>query len=612
MVLPVDELNKNPDSNLPRAIQNLLSAQCRMTAELQAVRAENERLRAALTGRSDGSGCESNSTTDDRRNEQRAISSDDTLANSCSCLVQDSFGRCGHCCGTQQPTADPAPGHGSRSESPAWQPTDADGSSTTEELLFAGMRRLLVIDEFAVSVELYMHESIIRKLPYFEVRTDRWGAGDAEEFHLPNCCPHLCFNAVLCRLYSLNAHWSPADWTRILGTDLSVAYGALLLAKMLLAADLVHELLALVRQLASDTASAAWLQREVEGLDIPELKGFSAASDVAALDAATLKQAALSAMTGSAEGRRLFKSALAKREAEGLANGDAEALVSALREHDSYVTPSCTHSICGARSRRAAVTSMLGPHRIWACDFFRPFRIPLESFSWLWQLIRERVQAEPRLFSTTLAAFQDLQWLEFDVNANRLGHESIAGSRRLRHLPETASKQSIRRAYASYLQLGLDLFHRGHLSEHEFLEAFSCGTFSSSQAPEVLRGRRRNILHFQPTAQRPCTNYVDNIDLLELVFSSVNESLGGAALGLVADFRDWQWAFSATAVCSLSDAQQTHCVQGCTLKWLTREVCTALRGEARALACTRLSAHIGSITSAQQAFLRARFADAIM
>jgi len=459
-------------------------------------------------------------------------------------------------------------------------------------------------------MELYMHESIMRKLPYFEVRTNRWGTGDAEEFHLPDCCSHQCFNAVLCRLYSLNVHWSPADWTRVLGTDLSEAYGALLLVKMLLAAELVHEVLAVVRQLASDTTSVSWLQREAQGLDIPELEGFCAASDVA-LDAATLKQSALSAMKGSAEGRRLFKSVLAKREAEGLADGDAEALVSALREHDNYVTPSCTHSICGAaRFRRAGVTSTLGPHRIWACDFFRPFRIPIESFSWLWHLIQERVQTEPRLFSTTLAAFHDLQWLEFDVNANRHGHESISGSRRLRHLPETASKQSIRRAYASYLQLGLDLIHRGHLSDHEFLEAFSCGTFASSQAPEGLRGRRRNILHFQPTAQRPCTNYVDNINLLELVLSSINDSLRGAALGLVADFRDWQWAFSAAAVCSLSDAQQTQCVQGCTLKWLTREVCAAFRGQARGLACARLSAHVGSITLGQQAFLRARLAEA--
>lgn len=607
MVIPaIAKLTKPLDSDLPRAIQALLAAHGRMAAELQVVRAENAALRAAVDkGLAQSLGEELNSNTDGRK--QQGIYSQDEAAkvSSGSCLARDSGGSCD---GQENVGL-----HEQRlmSALAAYPQPEAPAASAPQESLFTGgVRRLAVIDEFAVTVELFMHESIIRKLPYFEVRSDRWGSSDAEELHLPSCCTHLSFTAVLCRLYSLDVHWSPADWTRVLGEDLSEAYGALLLLKMLLATNLVHEVVAVVRQLASDATSVAWLQRVAEGLDIPELEGFCAASEPVALDAAALKQAALSAMKGSAEGRRLLKDILAKREAEGLASGDAEALISVLQDHDNYIMRSCTHSMSGVWSRRAAVACTIGPHRVWAIDFFRPLRIPLDSFGWLWHVIRECVHKEPGLFGTVLSAFQALQWLEYDVSANRHGHESLAGSRRLRHLPEAASKQGIRRAYSSYLLLGLSLLDRGHIGDEAFLKAISCGALSSFQAPEGLNGRRRNILHFQSSAQRPSSNYVDRIDVVAMVLSSVNNGLRTSILSLVPNFSEWQWAFSPVAVGSLSDEQQTVCVRGCTLKWLTPEVCVVLRGNARAAACERLTAHVGGLNAGQRDFVRANLAGA--
>lgn len=608
MVIPViAKLTKPVDSDLPRAIQALLAAHGRMTAELQTIRAENAALRASVDKGLGGSlGEEEPISNTDGRNKQGIYSPDEAeKVSSGSCSARDSSGSCDgeENVGVHEQSLMAALAALSQPEAPA--------TSTPEEFLFSGgVRRLAVIDEFAVPVELFVHESIIRKLPYFEGRSGFWGSRDAEELRLPSCCTHSGFSAVLSRLYSLDAHWSPADWTRALGEDLTEAYGTLLLLKMLLAPDLVHEVLAVVRQLASDATSVAWLRRAAEGLDIPELEGFCAASEPVVLDPPALKQATLSAVKGSAEGRRLFEGVLAKREAEGLASGDADALICVFRDHDSYIVRSCTHSLPGVRSRRATHAGAIGSHRVLACDFFRPFRIPLESFSWLWQLIRDHVQKEPGLFRTALAAFQALQWLEHDVIANRHGHESASGSRRLRHLPEVGSKQGIRKAYASYLLLGLSLLDRGHIGEDAFLEAFSCGARSSAQAPEGLTGSRRNILHFQPSAQRPSSNYVDRLDVVAMVMSSVSDGLRTSLLSLVPDFKEWQWAFSAVAVTSLSDEQQAACVRACTLKWLGPEVCTAIRGEARSAARARLTARVGALSAGQRDFVRANLAGA--
>lgn len=589
------------DSDLPRAIQALLAAHCRMSTELQAVRAENAALRAAMAkGLEHSLGGDLNRNIDGRKQHGIDLEDEAEKVSSGSCSARDSAESCigeehvGVCEQVQMA----ALATFSQPEAPAV-------SAPQESFFDGGVHRLAIIDEFAVTVELFMHESIIRKLPYFEARADRWGSSDAEELHLPRCCTHLSFRAVLCRLYSLDAHWSPADWTRVLGEDLLEAYGVLLLLKMLLATELVHEVVALVRQLASDETSVAWLQRAVEGLDIPELEGFCSVSESVALDAAALKQATLSAMTGPAQGRQLLKDVLAKRAAEGLAGGDAAALVCVLQGHGDYTVRLSTYSLTSARNRRCAAVGAQGSHRTVACDFFRPFRIPLESFSWLWQLIRESIQKEPGLFRAALAAFQALQWLEYDVSANRHGQESVAGSRRLRHLPEAGSKQGIRRAYASYLLLGLSLLDRGHISDDAFLEAFSCGSLSPAQAPEGLSGRRRNILHFQPSAQRHSSNYVDRTDVVAKVLSGVSDGLRASILSLVPSFSEWQWAFSAAAVASLADEQQAGCARGCTLGWLSARVCAALRGEARSVARARLLAHAGSLGAGQRAFVRA-------
>mmetsp|Transcript_96305 Transcript_96305/g.296960 ORF Transcript_96305/g.296960 Transcript_96305/m.296960 type:complete len:609 (-) Transcript_96305:458-2284(-) len=607
MVVPtIAKLTMPLASDLPREVQALLAAHGRVTAELQRVRAENAELKAAMAkGLRHSLGGELNGDIDGRQ-EQGIYSPDEAeKVSSGSSSARDSSESCD---GQEHAGVHEQSVLAAVSALP--QPGGPAASTRQESLFTGGVRRLAVIDEFAVTVELFVHQSIIRKLPYFEARSDRWGSSDAEELHLPSCCTHAGFSAVLCRLYSLDSHWSPADWIRALGEDLAQAYGTLLLLKMLLATNLVDEVVSLVRQLAVDAASVAWLQRVAGGLDVPELDGFCAASGSVVLDTAALKQATLSAMKGSAEGRLLLEDVLAKREAEGLAEGDAEALICVLRDHDSYTVQSCTHSLASARPRRAAAFCAAGSHRAVACDFFRPFRVPLESFSWLWQLVRDSVQKGPGLFQTTLAAFRALQWLEYDVSANRHGQESAAGSRRLRHLPEAGAKQGIRRAYASYLLLGLSLLDRGHIDEDAFIEAFTCGALSPAQAPEGLTGRRRNILHFQSSAQRPSSNYVDRMDVVAMVFSSVSDALRASLLSLVPSFSEWQWAFSAVAVGSLSDEQQLACARGCTLSWLSAKVCTALRGEARSVARSRLTTQVGSLSAGQQNFVRANFAGA--
>mmetsp|Transcript_70267 Transcript_70267/g.195567 ORF Transcript_70267/g.195567 Transcript_70267/m.195567 type:complete len:569 (-) Transcript_70267:390-2096(-) len=472
-------------------------------------------------------------------------------------------------------------------------------------LFSGGVRRLSVVDEAGEAVEMFAHEGVLCKLPYFAARKGQWcrSPGEVERLLLPVCCPHSSFGAVLNRLYSIDSHWSPADWARVLGADdLPAAYGVLMLSKMFLASDLIEEIVAVVRRMASDPKSLSWLQNMVNGLDLPELDSFCETPGPVCLDATALRQAALSAMTGPSVGRHLFEALLAVREAQGLAPEDVEVLISVLRDHESYATRGRTHSTGSVRPRRAADAGSLRQSS--ACDFFRPIKIPIEGFSELWQLIMEGVEREPALFQSALTIFQSLQWLEYDVNANRHGQESIAGSRRLRHLPDASSKQALRRAYASYLLLGLRLKDRDQISSDVFLEAFSCGSLSSTQAPEGLGGgKRRNLLHFA-TARRPTSNYVDSMDLLATILSSADGGLSSSVLSvLVSNFREWQWAFSARAVCSLSDDQQTCCAQTCTRDWLTGEVCAVLRGKARAVARSRLATHIGRLSATQRAFM---------
>lgn len=478
--------------------------------------------------------------------------------------------------------------------------------STSVTSVFIGgvVRPLAIIDQFSTTTECFVHEGVLSKLPYFANRAGRWSSGGAEKLWLPSGCTHSSFAAVMCRLYSVDERWTQADWIRILGADLSVAYGSMLLLKMLLATELVQEVLAVIRQLASDASSFAWLQQEADRLYIPELEGFCVASDHVALDATALKQAALNAMKGSTEGRHLLKTILATREQRGLAEGDAAALISVLAGHSSYMTRACTHSAGKARWRHGAAVGPRRAYRVSSCDFFRPFRIPVESFGWLWQMVEEQVDREPELFQSAITVFQALQWLEYDVNANRRGLESAAGSHRLRHLPEGPSKQAIRRAYASFILLGLRLLHRGHISQDVFLEAFSCGTLSSAQAPEGLAGTRRNLLHFQSYTQRFCPNYVDGVAVVTVVLSNISDGARASIFTMIPNFSDWQWAFTPGAVRSLSDEQQMVCVKGCTPKWLTSEVCGALRGEARAAARARLLPQVGGLSAGQRDFMR--------
>eukprot|EP00927_Polykrikos_kofoidii_P070513 TRINITY_DN6687_c0_g1_i1.p1 TRINITY_DN6687_c0_g1~~TRINITY_DN6687_c0_g1_i1.p1 ORF type:complete len:638 (+),score=77.30 TRINITY_DN6687_c0_g1_i1:197-2110(+) len=477
-------------------------------------------------------------------------------------------------------------------------------TSVTSMFIKGVVRPLMVIDQFSNSAECFVHEGVLNKLPYFANRAGKWGSDGTEKLWLPNCCSHSSFSAVMCRLYSVDEHWTQADWTRIMGAELTVAYGALLLLKMLLATDIVQEVLAVIRHTASDASSVAWLRQEAICLDIQELEGFCVASDQVALDATALQQAALNTMKGSTEGRQLLKTILATREKRGLAPGDAAALISVLADHCSYMTRGCTHSVGRARVRHGAVVGTGRAYRVSSCDFFRPFRIPIDSFGWLWQMVEEQVDREPELFQSATAVFKALQWLEYDVSANRRGHESAAGSHGLRHLPEGPSKQAIRRAFASFLLLGLRLLHRGHICQSVFLEAFSCGTLSSSQAPEGLVGTRRNLLHFQSYTQRFCPNYVDSVAVVAVVLSNISDGARDSILAMVPNFSDWQSAFTPSAVRSLSDEQQIACVAGCTQKWLTGEVCAALRGEASASARAKLSLQVGGLSSAQREFLK--------
>jgi hypothetical protein len=173
--------------------------------------------------------------------------------------------------------------------------------------------------------------------------------------------------------------------------------------------------------------------------------------------------------------------------------------------------------------------------------------------------------------------------------------------------PEGLGRWTIRKAFASYILLGLRLLGRGHIGSATFLQALSCGVLSSSQAPDGLTGVRRNILKFQPSAKSLCQNFVDGIDLVAIVLSTVDNGTRSSILSLVPTFSAWQWAFSTEALRSLSDDQQTMCVRSCTVKWLTCEICTALRGEARALARANLAPFIGRLSLQQQNFMRARY-----
>merc|ERR1711933_406605 len=110
-------------------------------------------------------------------------------------------------------------------------------------------------------------------------------------------------------------------------------------------------------------------------------------------------------MQGSAEGRRLLSAIVAKRESAGLARGDMAALILALRDHDSYLSRSCTHRTPRARATRSGALSAPGRYRARVCDFFQPFKIPLDGFNWLWKLIEERLAHEPELYAPTLAIF---------------------------------------------------------------------------------------------------------------------------------------------------------------------------------------------------------------
>jgi len=452
----------------------------------------------------------------------------------------------------------------------------------------------------------FVHEEVLQKLPYFEVRAARWQHCDAIEFHLPSSCRHTALSAIFYRLYAVDAHWTCAEWIKVLGTEISAAFGTFLLAKLFLADDLVPEVLAVIQQLASDEGSCAWLRRALEAVDLPELQGFSSASDLVLFEDGTLQQAALSAMKGSAESRELLEVMLSKRDCIGLAAGDAAALIAVLTDCEGYLVHRCTYSVHDVQSGHAPGLGVACTYSILACDFFKPFAIPAEGFNWLWQLVSDRVERQPELFGMALGAFQSMQWLQYEVSANRKGRESDAGSKRLVHVPEAECKRAIRRAFASLLMLGVRLLRRGHISAVALVEAFAAGTFSSAQAPVGFAGKRRNLLNFQQAGRRSAT-YVDGTDLIAHVFCGVGEGVAELLLGCVSDFRDWQWAFSPDAVRGLADKQQVACVRGCSTKWLKGETCRALRGEAKLAARHRLAGLLGGLDAAQLSFMRGGF-----
>lgn len=590
------------------AVEALAAAHRRAAAEMGSLRAENEALRAALAAMA-GEGVEGGQdgrwTKDGPRDARAAVKME-------VCNEGKSAGGSGRC-GLETKEKSAAGGGLSSAlmafpqpVQPGTPPTprlSAPNSARTTAPVFAdGVRCLTAVDESEHTIKFFVHEGVLRKLPYFEVEAARWQTRDASEFHLPSHCPHAAFSAILCRLYATDSRWTPADWITVLGEDISVAYGALLLAKMFLASDLVPEVLAVVQQLASNADNVAWLQGTIKGIELPELQGFHAASDPYALDEEALKQAALSAMKGSAEGRQLFKAILSRRESIGLAGGDAAALFAVLADHASYVSHWCTHGTRDVRHGHARGESMAGAYQVWACDFFKPFAIPAIGFSWLWQIAIERIECQPELYGAAFAVFQSLQWLEYEISANRRGREAPGGSRRLLHVPEAATKQTIRRAYASFLLLGVRLLGRARLEAGAFVEAFTAGTLTSAQAPEGLAGRRRNVLSFQQSG-RGSSTYVDDTDLVAAVLSGVEDNVSDLLLGCVPNFRDWQWAFSPAAVRALSDDQQAACTKACSTKWLTGETCNALRGPARAAARLRLAPLLGSLDAQQRAFM---------
>jgi len=278
-------------------------------------------------------------------------------------------------------------------------------------------------------------------------------------------------------------------------------------------------------------------------------------------------------------------------------------LISTLKDHTSYVSHSGTHAMRDGRPSHASLAGMAGSYRSLACDFFKPFSLPVEGFEWLWQIIAEQVACEPHLYISAFTVFQELQWLECEVSANRRGEESASGSRRLLHVPKTQSKRAVRRAFAAFLMLGLGFLRRGHIDTEVLLTVFSSCTQTSAQAPEGLVGRRRNLLHIQPAGRSSSPNYVDCTDVVAAVMSSVSDDVRSSLLASFPSFQECQWAFSVSAVRSLSDAQQLKCVQDCTFEWLTGEMCTALRGEACHAARAKLALRIGCLDAEQQAFM---------
>jgi len=575
----------------------LAAAYSRQAAELRELRAENAALRAALAEPAAGTAepCHAPEVLD---------------RGGCGDHVQ----REGHAdlpaalavaSPPQPPDVSPAlwqtaaPPHGG----PDPKLSSLDCSTAAASVFVDGTRRLVAVDESSLSVEFFIHEHILFKMPYFEARAARWAVGDAGELHLPKHCPHSALNSLVQRLYAVDVQWSVPDWLRVLDPDLPAAFGTLLLAKMLLASDLVPEVLMVVRQMASDADSVAWLQRALEGLDVPELEGFGRASDPAPWDSATLRQAALSAMKGPAEGRRLFSASVAGRESVGLAVGGTAALISVLQDCGSYVSHSCTHRRPRARAARSeAAAGAAGRYRAWVCDFFQPLRVPAEGFQWLWELVEGRLVHEPELYAQALGAFQALQWLEHDASANRRGEASATGTKRLLYVPESTTKHAIRRTFASFLRLGLKLLNRGQIGADTFVAAFSCGVLSPAQAPGASAGRRRNLLQFKAREDRvPGSMY--STDLVATVLSSVSAGVSASIVSSIPSFKECQGAFTPDAVRSLADEQQAACVRACSLQWLTGGLCTVLRGEARSVACSRLAPNVGTLSSDQRAFM---------
>eukprot|EP00931_Biecheleriopsis_adriatica_P048258 TRINITY_DN27889_c4_g1_i1.p1 TRINITY_DN27889_c4_g1~~TRINITY_DN27889_c4_g1_i1.p1 ORF type:complete len:619 (-),score=104.44 TRINITY_DN27889_c4_g1_i1:82-1938(-) len=490
---------------------------------------------------------------------------------------------------------------------PCPQPLPEFQSSTSVKSsccsLAGGVQRCVVFDTSEQSVEFFLHDSVLQKLHYFEIRAARWQSDAAIELHLPSHCPHRAFSALLQRLYSTSVRWSPADWIELLGADIGTVYGTLLLVKMLLASDLVPEVLATLRHLSSDAESVAWLRDALQTVELPELQGFNEA-DLLEVSSETLKEAALSAVKGSPEGRQLLEALLLKRDTINVVAGDTTTLISVLQDCASYVSHRCTQSCQNVHSSRALGLSSDAAYKAWACHFVKPFRIPVHGFEWLWQLLLGRIEQEPHLFAPSILVFKTMQWLESEVAANRKGQESLRGSRTLLHIPEARSKQAIRRAFSQFLLLGVQLNSRGHLHDDALMEAFSLGTHTSAQAPAgLVAGKRRNLLSFQQQPHRTSCVFVDDVDLLCGVLCGVGHRLADRLLGCIADFKDFQWSFSPDTVRGISDEQQVVCAASSSTKWLTGDICRAFRKDARATARLRLAPFMGSLDADQRAFM---------